>query len=66
LLDKMKEIGFRESTRSGLSVRDRRPQDARNQEERARQSREGSRQARKQYERGIITNDERYNKVIDQ
>lgn len=65
LLDRMKETGFRESTRSGLSFA---TSDLRTPENKEGVLREKDKEVdkfRKQYERGIITNDERYNKVID-
>ena len=66
LLDRMKELGFRESTRSGLSFATDDLRTPAQQGEGAQRDGEGSRIAiRKQYERGNITEVERYNKVID-
>ncbi len=45
LLDRMKDLGFRESTRSGLVVRDRRPEDAPLQRRDHRRGRERGHQA---------------------
>ena len=66
LLDDMKELGFRESTRSGPVVRHRRPEDAGDQgaDHRARPRRRSTKIS-KLYQRGIITEQERYNKVLD-
>ena len=65
LLDRMKEIGFRESTRSGLSfaASDLRTPD--NKEAVLKEKDKEVEKVRKQFERGIITEQERYNKVID-
>ncbi|MBX9580791.1 MAG: DNA-directed RNA polymerase subunit beta', partial [Gemmataceae bacterium] len=65
LLDRMKETGFRESTRSGLSFA---ASDLRTPENKEAVLKEKDKEAdkyRKQFERGIITEIERYNKVID-
>ena len=66
LLDKMKEIGFRESTKSGLSFAssDLRTPDAK--DEILRRKEKEVEKFRKQYERGLMTNDERYNKTLEQ
>ena len=66
LLDRMKDLGFRESTRSGLSFATDDLQDARQQGARSStRPRRKSTRSHKQYQRGIITEQERYNKVID-
>jgi DNA-directed RNA polymerase subunit beta' len=65
LLDRMKETGFRESTRSGLSFA---ASDLRTPENKEAILKERDKEAdkfRKQFDRGIITEIERYNKVID-
>jgi DNA-directed RNA polymerase subunit beta' len=65
LLDKMKEIGFRESTRSGLSFS---TDDLKTPPDKDHVIREAEKEVeknQKQYMRGIITDQERYNKVID-
>src|SRR5262249_9231986 len=66
LLDRMKETGFRESTRSGLSfaASDLRTPD--NKEEVLKEKDKEVEKVRKQFDRGISTEVERYNKVIDQ
>ena len=65
LLDRMKEIGFRQATRSGLSfaASDLRTPD--NKEGVLKEKDKEVDKVRKQFERGIITEIERYNKVID-
>lgn len=65
LLDRMKETGFRESTRSGLSFSTddlRTPPD---KEIIIKETEKEVDKVQKQYQRGIITDLERYNKVID-
>jgi DNA-directed RNA polymerase subunit beta' len=65
LLDRMKELGFRESTRSGLSFA---TDDLRTpvaKENIIREIEKEVEKVQKQYQRGIITELERYNKVID-
>ena len=66
LLDRMKEIGFRESTRVG-PVASPPPTCARpeNKEDVLKEKDKEVEKLRKKYERGIITEQERYNKVID-
>jgi len=65
LLDRMKDLGFRESTRSGLSFAtdDLRTPDTK--EQIIREIEKEVEKVQKQYQRGIITEGERYNKVID-
>jgi len=65
LLDRMKDTGFRESTKSGLSFA---TSDLRTPEVKEAVLKEKDKEVeklRKQYERGIITEQERYNKTID-
>ena len=66
LLDRMKETGFRESTRSPgcrFATSDLRTPE--NKEAVLKEKDKEVEKVRKQYERGIITEQERYNKVID-
>jgi DNA-directed RNA polymerase subunit beta' len=65
LLDRMKEIGFRESTRSGLSFATDDLKTPANKEQVIRETEKEVDKIQKQYQRGIITEGERYNKVID-
>jgi len=65
LLDRMKELGFRESTRSGLSFA---TDDLKTPTEKDKFIEEAEKQvtkASKNYQRGIITEQERYNRVLD-
>jgi DNA-directed RNA polymerase subunit beta' len=65
LLDRMKDLGFRESTRSGLSFA---TDDLRTPHNKERVLRETEKRVdwyRKQYDLGNITEQERYNNVID-
>jgi DNA-directed RNA polymerase subunit beta' len=65
LLDRMKETGFRESTRSGLSfaASDLRTPD--NKETVLKDKDKEVEKVRKNFDRGVITEVERYNRVID-
>src|SRR5664280_956804 len=65
MLDKLKEIGFREATKSGVSIgiddmivpkeRDQQIENAHKQ----------IKEVEKQYRKGVITSGERYNKIVD-
>lgn len=65
LLDRMKETGFRESTRSGLSFASSDLKTPVTKDEALKHADKEVDKARKQYERGISTEQERYNKVIE-
>jgi len=65
LLDKMKAIGFQESTRSGLSFGTSDLVVAPNKEQVILKSETEVLKQQKLYDRGVITGQERYNKVID-
>ncbi|MEW4529832.1 DNA-directed RNA polymerase subunit beta' [Maioricimonas sp. JC845] len=65
LLDRMKEIGFRESTRSGLSFATSDLVTAPNKDKVIGDAETQVLKQQKLYDRGIITSQERYNKVID-
>ena len=65
LLDRMKETGFRESTRSGLSFAASDLRTPENKEGVLKEKDKEVEKVRKNFERGIITETERYNKVID-
>ncbi len=65
LLDRMKELGFRESTRSGLSFATDDLKTPANKEQILRKAEKEAEAVQKQYQRGIITEGERYNRVID-
>lgn len=65
MLDRLKELGFREATRSGASIGidDMIIPDEKNQE--IANAQKQIRDVEKQYRRGVITPGERYNKIID-
>jgi DNA-directed RNA polymerase subunit beta' len=65
LLDRMKDTGFRESTRSGLSFSADDLRTPANKEGVLRETEKEVDKFRKQYDRGNITEQERYNNVID-
>jgi DNA-directed RNA polymerase subunit beta' len=65
LLDRMKDTGFRESTRSGLSFSTDDLRTPANKEHIIRDTEKEVEKVQKQFLRGIITEGERYNKVID-
>lgn len=65
LLDRMKEIGFRESTRSGLSFSTDDLRTPPNKEQIIKDTEKEVDKVQKQYQRGVITELERYNKTID-
>src|SRR5205823_9778454 len=66
LLDRMKETGFRESTRSGLSFATDDLKTPAIKETVLKKAEKEVEKVVRQYERGIITDQERYNKVIDE
>ncbi|MBL8800287.1 MAG: DNA-directed RNA polymerase subunit beta' [Planctomycetia bacterium] len=65
LLDRMKELGFRESTRSGLSFATDDLKTPTIKESVIKETEKEVEKVQKQYQRGIITDLERYNKIID-
>jgi DNA-directed RNA polymerase subunit beta' len=65
LLDRMKELGFRESTRSGLSFATDDLKTPANKEHVIKETEKEVEKVQKLYQRGIITEGERYNRVID-
>jgi DNA-directed RNA polymerase subunit beta' len=65
LLDRMKDTGFRESTRSGLSFATDDLKTPANKEQVIKDTEKEVDKVQKMYQRGIITDGERYNKVID-
>ncbi len=65
LLDRMKETGFRESTRSGLSFATDDLHTPANKDHVIRETEKEVEKIQKLYQRGIITDVERYRKVID-
>jgi DNA-directed RNA polymerase subunit beta' len=65
LLDRMKETGFRESTRSGLSFSTDDLRTPVNKDQVIRKTEKEVETIQKHFQRGVITDYERYNKVID-
>jgi DNA-directed RNA polymerase subunit beta' len=65
LLDRMKETGFRESTRSGLSFSTDDLRTPANKESVLHSAQKTVEDLQKKFQRGLITDLERYNKVID-
>ncbi|HLW64982.1 MAG TPA: DNA-directed RNA polymerase subunit beta' [Gemmataceae bacterium] len=65
LLDKMKDAGFRESTRSGLSFATDDLKTPSSKEKVLAEKEKEVEKLRKNFERGLITENERYNQVID-
>jgi DNA-directed RNA polymerase subunit beta' len=66
LLDRMKDTGFRESTRSGLSFAASDLRTPANKDTILKEKDKEVEKLRKQFERGFITEAERYNKVLEQ
>ncbi|MFO0825739.1 MAG: DNA-directed RNA polymerase subunit beta', partial [Gemmataceae bacterium] len=65
LLDRMKETGFRQATRSGLSFAASDLRTPENKEGVLKEKDKEVEKVRRQFDKGIITETERYNKVID-
>ncbi|MBX7105122.1 MAG: DNA-directed RNA polymerase subunit beta', partial [Gemmataceae bacterium] len=66
LLDRMKETGFRESTRSGLSFATDDLRTPANKEQLLKEAEKKIDKLARLYEKGSITDQERYNKVLDE
>ncbi|QEH32432.1 DNA-directed RNA polymerase subunit beta' [Aquisphaera giovannonii] len=65
LLDRMKDLGFRESTRSGLSFATDDLKTPKSKDQIIADAEKEVAVNNKRYQRGIITDQERYNKVLD-
>ena len=65
LLDRMKELGFQQATRSGMSFAASDLKTAPNKGEVIAKAEQDVLKQQKLFERGVITNQERYNKVLD-
>ncbi|MBN3039289.1 MAG: DNA-directed RNA polymerase subunit beta', partial [Candidatus Omnitrophica bacterium] len=65
LLDKLKEIGFERATRAGISISVEEIRIPPQKEEILKKSKEEVRDVESQYRNGLITDGERYNKIID-
>src|SRR3954454_5665830 len=64
-LDKLKELGFREATRAGISIGIENMIIPKRKESELENAYKQVKQVDQQYRRGIITDGERYNKIID-
>ena len=65
MLDKLKEIGFREATKSGVSIGIDDMIVPKERDEQIEGAHKQIREVEKQYRKGIITSGERYNKIVD-
>ncbi len=65
-LDKLKQVGFEEATRAGVSIGITDMIIPTEKAEQIRRAQDEIKRVQKQYEAGIITDGERYNKIVDQ
>jgi DNA-directed RNA polymerase subunit beta' len=65
MLDKLKEIGFREATKSGVSIGIDDMIVPKERDEQIENAKKQIREVEKQYRKGVITSGERYNKIVD-
>ena len=65
MLDKLKEIGFREATKSGVSIGIDDMIVPKERDEQIENAQKQIREVEKQYRKGVITSGERYNKIVD-
>src|SRR5512141_866263 len=65
MLDKLKELGFREATRAGVSIGIDDMIIPKEKEQEIDDAQKKIREVEKQYRKGVITPGERYNKVVD-
>jgi len=65
MLDKLKEIGFREATKSGVSIGIDDMIVPKERDEQIENAHKQIREVEKQYRKGVITSGERYNKIVD-
>src|SRR5580704_2682534 len=65
MLDKLKEIGFREATKSGVSIGIDDMIVPKERDEQIENAHRQIREVEKQYRKGVITSGERYNKIVD-
>ena len=65
MLDKLKELGFREATRAGVSIGIDDMIIPKEKEQEIEAAQKQIREVEKQYRKGVITPGERYNKIID-
>ena len=65
MLDKLKEVGFREATRAGVSIGIDDMIIPKEKEQEIEAAQKQIREVEKQYRKGVITPGERYNKIVD-
>ena len=65
MLDKLKELGFREATKSGVSIGIDDMIVPKERDEQIENAHKDIREVEKQYRKGVITSGERYNKIVD-
>src|SRR5207237_3486656 len=65
MLDKLKELGFREATRAGVSIGIDDMVIPKEKEQEIEAAQKQIKEVEKQYRKGVITPGERYNKIID-
>ncbi len=65
MLDKLKDLGFKYSTKSGISISIDDIRESRIKPEVVKKAQEHVDQINKQFKRGLITNEERYDRVIE-
>ncbi len=65
MLDKLKELGFREATKSGVSIGIDDMIVPKERDEQIENAHKEIREVEKQYRKGVITSGERYNKIVD-
>jgi DNA-directed RNA polymerase subunit beta' len=65
MLDKLKELGFREATRAGVSIGIDDMIIPKEKEQEIEAAQKQIREVEKQYRKGVITPGERYNKIVD-
>ena len=65
MLDKLKELGFREATKSGVSIGIDDMIVPKERDEQIDNAHKQIREVEKQYRKGVITSGERYNKIVD-
>ncbi len=65
MLDRLKELGFTEATRAGVSIGIDDMIIPQEKEAEITEARKGIAEVEKQYRNGVITNGERYNKIVD-
>ena len=65
MLDKLKELGFRDATKAGVSIGIDDMIIPKEKEQEIKTAQEHIKEVEKQYRKGVITSGERYNKIVD-